>query len=136
MKVILDTNIWISFLLGHQAKLIRRILTDSRYDVYVCKELLDEIQDVANRPKIRRTVSANEVRDLLYIITAFCKSISVTTEAQANIRDDKDLYLLSLAESIGATYIVSGDADLTTLHHYKGTQIIRLTEFKGMMLYS
>jgi predicted nucleic acid-binding protein len=28
MKVILDTNIWISFLLGHQTKLMRRILTD------------------------------------------------------------------------------------------------------------
>ena len=46
------------------------------------------------------------------------------------------LYLLSLAESIEATYIVSGDADLTTLHHYKDTQIIRLADFKEMMLYS
>jgi len=26
MKVILDTNIWVSFLLGHQTKLMRRIL--------------------------------------------------------------------------------------------------------------
>ena len=41
MKIILDCNIWISFLIGHQANLIQRILTDMRFDVYACDELLD-----------------------------------------------------------------------------------------------
>jgi hypothetical protein len=27
-KVIIDTNLWISFLLGHQVQLVRRVLTD------------------------------------------------------------------------------------------------------------
>ena len=54
MKVIIDTNLWISFLLGHQTQLVRRILTDLRFDVYVCDSLLDEICDVARRDKIRK----------------------------------------------------------------------------------
>ncbi len=28
MKVIIDTNLWISFLIGHQTQLVRRMLTD------------------------------------------------------------------------------------------------------------
>lgn len=40
MKVIIDTNIWISFLIGHQLQTVRRILTDLRFDVYVCDPFL------------------------------------------------------------------------------------------------
>lgn len=52
MKVIIDTNLWISFLLGHQTQLVRRILIDMRFDVCVCERLIDEICDVAGRDKI------------------------------------------------------------------------------------
>ena len=46
-----------------------------------------------------------------------------------------DLYLLSLAETIGADYIVSGDADLTKLVQYNQTRIMKLADFKAMMQY-
>ena len=45
MKVILDTNIWVSFLLGHQTTLMRRILTDTRFDVYVCDQKIIKLAD-------------------------------------------------------------------------------------------
>jgi putative PIN family toxin of toxin-antitoxin system len=136
MKVIIDTNLWISFLLGHQTQLVRRILTDLRFDVYVCDRLLDEICDVARRDKIRKKVSQSDIKDLLAIIHAFCLSVDVDTKANpSSIRDPKDLYLLSLAETIGADYIVSGDADLIDLRQHKQTKMIRLADFKTMMLY-
>ncbi|MBQ6204329.1 MAG: PIN domain-containing protein [Prevotella sp.] len=96
MKVIIDTNLWISFLIGHQAHLVRRMLTDLRFDVYVCSRLIEEIRDVA-------------------------------------VRDPKDLYLLALADTIGADYIVSGDADLTDLGQHNQTRIIKITDFKARM---
>ncbi len=34
MKVIIDTNLWISFLLGHQTQIVRRMLTDLRIAKY------------------------------------------------------------------------------------------------------
>ena len=98
MKVIIDTNLWISFLIGHQTQLVRRMLTDLRFDVYVCSRLIEEIRDVA-------------------------------------IRDPKDLYLLALADTIGADYIVSGDADLTDLGQYNQTRIMKLADFKAMIQY-
>ena len=136
MKVIIDTNLWISFLIGHQAQLVRRMLTDMRFDVYVCARLVEEIRDVASRDKISKYVTPSDIDDLLAIINAFCQFVVINTEAPATaIRDPKDLYLLSLAETIGADYIVSGDADLTDLGQYNQTKIMKLADFKAMMQY-
>ncbi|MBO4551270.1 MAG: putative toxin-antitoxin system toxin component, PIN family [Bacteroidaceae bacterium] len=136
MKVIIDTNLWISFLIGHQSQLVRRVLTDERLDVYVCYRLIEEIRDVASRDKIRKYVSQADIEDLLSIIHAFCQFAVIEAEAASSaIRDPKDLYLLSLAETIGADYIVSGDADLTDHGQYKQTRILTLADFKAMMLY-
>ena len=136
VKIIIDTNLWISFLIGHQTQLVRRMLTDMRFDVYVCARLVEEIRDVASRDKISKYVTPSDIDDLLAIINAFCQFATISTEAPATaIRDPKDLYLLSLAETIGADYIVSGDADLTDLGQYNQTRIMKLADFKAMMQY-
>ena len=134
MKVILDCNIWISFLIGHQAQWIQQILTDTRFDVYVCDELLEEINDVSSRPKIRTRISDEELDDFFRIIYAFCHMTKIEQKAQSEIRDPKDLYLLSLAESIEADFIVSGDTDLLELGQHKTTKMLRLADFKMLLL--
>ena len=136
MKVIIDTNLWISFLIGHQTQLVRRMLTDLRFDVYVCSRLIEEIRDVASRDKIRKYVSEADLDDLLAIINAYCQFATIKAEvAPTAIRDPKDLYLLALADTIGADYIVSGDADLTDLGQYNQARIMKLADFKAMMQY-
>ena len=133
MKVILDCNIWISFLLSRQECLLRRMLMDTRFDIYICDELLAEIVNVARRDKIRKRVSEAELQQLLKIIDAFCEKTTIDHIAESIIRDPKDLYLLSLAETIDADYIVSGDKDLTDLNQHLRTRIIKLADFKLMM---
>ena len=112
---------------------MQRILTDSRIDVLTCEELLNEIQEVSERPKIRSHVSDEELEEFFRIIYAFGKMVNITTNSEAAIRDPKDLYLLSLAESTEADYIVSGDADLLDLKQHKLTKMISLAEFKTML---
>lgn len=133
MRVILDSNIWISFLIGHQIQTVRRILTDMRVDVYVCNNLIAEIVDVANRDKIRKYIKDNELEDLLRIIRAYCNIVPLETKAKSVVRDPKDLYLISLAETVDADYIVSGDSDLLELGHHKNTKMIRLVDFKSII---
>ena len=136
MKVIIDTNLWISFLIGHQTQLVRRMLTDLRFDVYVCSRLIEEIRDVASRDKIRKYFSEADLDDLLAIINAFCQFATIEAEvAPTAIRDPKDLYLLAFADTIGAVYIVCGDADLTDLGQYNQTRIMKQADFKAMMQY-
>lgn len=133
MKVILDCNIWISFLLSRQDCLLQKMLMDTRFDIYICEELLSEITNVARREKIRKRVSEYELQQLLKIIDAFCVKTTISQIAESIIRDPKDLYLLSLAETIDANYIVSGDKDLTDLSQHLKTRIIKLADFKLMM---
>lgn len=133
MRVILDCNIWISFLLSKQDCLLKRMLMDTRFDIYVCEELLSEIINVARRDKIRKRVSENELQQLLKIIDAFCIKTIISQIAESIIRDPKDMYLLSLAETIDANYIVSGDKDLTELNQHLKTRIVKLADFKLMM---
>ena len=134
MKVVLDCNIWISFLIGHQAQFVQQILTDTRFDVYVCEELLEEIHDVCSRPKIRTRINDEELDDFFRIIYAFCRMAKIERQAQSEIRDPKDLYLLSLAESIDADYIVSGDSDLLELQQHKQTKMLAFADFKNKFL--
>lgn len=133
MKIILDCNIWISFLIGHQAQLIQQILTDTRFDVHVCDELLEEIHNVCAREKIGVRVNDEELEDFFRIIYAYCHMAKIEQKAQSKIRDAKDLYLLSFAESIEADCIVSGDADLLDLKQHKKTNMIKLSDFKKLL---
>lgn len=134
MKIILDCNIWISFLIGHQAEWMSRLLKDTRFEVCVCDELLNEIHDVCARPKIRSRINDEELDDFFRIIYAFCQVAKIEGEAQSDIRDPKDLYLLSLAETVGAEFIVSGDADLLALQQHKATRMMTFADFRVLVM--
>ena len=76
---------------------------------------------------------SNELQQLLKIIDAFCIKTTISQIVESIIRDPKDVYLLSLAETIDANYIVSGDKDLTELNQHLKTRIVKLADFKLMM---
>lgn len=129
MNLIIDCNVWISFLLGFQKELFSLILQDSNIDIYVCSELIKEIHEVSERPKIQKYCKHGDVDRLFRIIKLYCKFTDIQYIAVSDIRDPKDLYLLSLSETVHADYIITGDADLTSLEEHKGTKILTPAEF-------
>lgn len=58
---------------------------------------------------------------------------SIQTKSKSEIRDKKDLYLLSLADTIKANYIVTGDKDLLVLEKHNRTKIVTITEFMKLL---
>ena len=52
---------------------------------------------------------------------------------QYPIRDIKDLYLLSMAESVPVDYIVSDDKDLTELGEHKGILILTYNQLLALL---
>lgn len=129
MKVILDTNIWVSFLLGKRLSALREIVDLEGLDIYVSDELIKELRDVVFRPKFLGKISLESVVNLFELINAKCHFINGYEDAESAIRDIKDLYLLSMAESIPADYIVTGDSDLLVLKNHNGTRIVTFSEF-------
>ncbi len=132
MKIIVDTNLWISFLIGKRLSLLKKLLTNPNITVYVCDELILEFKDVSQREKIRKYISEQDVWDTLKIMDAYCQFIQIKTKAQSSIRDAKDLYLLSLAETIQADYILTGDKDLLVLGSHLQTRILTYSEYSNL----
>ena len=133
MKIILDTNIWISFLLGKRLSILREIVDMEEVDIYVSDELLAGLRSVAFRPKFQGKIDFQSVLNLFELINAKCKIIEGYKDAESAIRDIKDLYLLSMAESIPADYLVTGDDDLLVLRNHLGTKIITFAEFVSIV---
>lgn len=129
MKVILDTNIWVSFLLGKRLSVLREIVDMEGLDIYVSDELIKELRDVVFRPKFLGKISLESIVNLFELINAKCHFINGYKDTESAIRDIKDLYLLSMAEIIPADYIVTGDNDLLILRNHNGTRIITFSEF-------
>ena len=129
MKIILDTNIWVSFLLGKRLAILREIVEKEGLEIYVSDEMIKELRDVVFRPKFSGIIGVDSIINLFELINAQCHFISGYKDAESAIRDIKDLYLLSMAESIPADYLVTGDSDLLVLKNHKGTRIITFSEF-------
>lgn len=102
MRIIIDTNLWISFMLGRKIATMRTLLTHPSLEIYVCRELLDEFYDVSSREKIRKYIRPEDLDDTLKLIHLYGKYVVIQTKSKSEIRDKKDLYLLSLADTIKA----------------------------------
>ena len=128
MKVLFDTNLWISFMIGKRLASLADVLCRHDVEVYVSEQQLEEIRGVIAREKFDQLISIETRYFFFEMIYDVCLFTDITVEAQSDIRDPKDLYLLSMAESVPVDYIVSGDRDLTDLKQHAGIPILKYTE--------
>lgn len=52
IKVIFDTNVWISFLIGKRMSIIKDYISNGQITIVITNQLLDEIKDVTSREKM------------------------------------------------------------------------------------
>lgn len=127
-KVILDTNLWISFLISHRLDEIDDLLLDGKIRLIFSKESIEEFIAVAKRPKFEKFFTDKNINDLLQLFDSYGKLVNVST-AITDCRDDKDNFLLSLAVDSKSDYLVTGDSDLLTLSKIKKTKILSWSNF-------
>lgn len=120
-------------MLGRKITTMRSLLTYPTLEIYVCRELLDEFYDVSSREKIQKYIHPEDLDDTLKLIHLYGKYVIIRTQSKSEIRDKKDLYLLSLADTIKANYIVTGDKDLLVLEKHNHTKIVTITEFMKLL---
>jgi putative PIN family toxin of toxin-antitoxin system len=133
MNVIIDTNLWISFLIGKKMSVMRNLFTKPDIRIYVCDELLNEFIDVSSRLKIRKYIADDDVQETIRLMDNYCFYAAAIQKAIATIRDEKDLYILSLAETVQADYILTRDKDLLSLQVYNQTKIVTCNEFNTII---
>lgn len=133
MRLLFDTNLWISFMIGRRLASLREVLYRHDVEVYVSEQELDEIRNVIERPKFDKLISQETRYYFFEMVYDVCLFTDITVNAISPIRDPKYLYLLSMAESVPVDYIVSGDSDLTDLGQHNGIPIIKYIQLLDML---
>ncbi len=130
-RIILDTNLWISFLLSKKFTFLDTLFQNSDITVLYSKELLDEFVDVATRTKFERYFSQADLQELITTIKAHAEFVIVSSTVNI-CRDPKDNFLLSLAKDGKANYLITGDKDLLAIRKHGKTSILTFTEFSNL----
>ena len=131
-RVIVDTNCWISFLIGRHLHRLVDLLSEENIQLIICDELLGEIRDVTSRSKFTKYFPTKEVDSLLEFLRLIGESMNPSRTVQL-CRDQSDNYLLALAIEAQADYLVTGDLDLLVLKKVGNCQIVNVDTFEQMV---
>lgn len=127
-KIIIDTNLWISFLIAKNYSKLDEILFSKKCTLIFSEELLNEFLAVIKRPKFRRFFSQEDTEDLIETIQDYSDFVNVTSKVEV-CRDEKDNFLLALAKDSQAQFLIIGDNDLLELKDFGSTKIVTMTDF-------
>lgn len=133
IRVIVDTNCWISFLIGKRLSRLVDLLSREYVQLIICDELLAEIRDVTSRPKFAKYFPANEVESLIEFMRIIGEQSDPDLQTKL-CRDESDDYLLDLAIESHVDYLVTGDQDLLIIHKIEDCNIVDAITFERNVL--
>jgi len=126
-RIILDTNLWISFLISENFTELDELIKTKKVILVFSDELLEEFIEVVKRPKFIKFFSKKDVEKLLDTFDQYADLINVTSQIDL-CRDQKDNFLLNLSVDGKADYLVTGDKDLLMLEKVNKTRILTYRE--------
>lgn len=126
-RVVLDTNIIISSVLGGALVLILEKWDEKKFTVVVTTDVISEYFEVLNRPKFNlKQETIDKITRYIYQFSEFV----VPEEEIRFIEDDpKDDRFLEAAVSGKVDFIVSGDSHLLAIKQFRSIPIITGREF-------
>lgn len=127
IKIVLDTNVFISGLLyGGMSYKILKLITDNKLQLCASEELAKEVVEKFKAHEASEEQIVDVEKYLRKEGVLSIPTIKVTVS-----RDPKDNYLLELAETSEADYLITRDKDLLELpkKRWKNTKIIKPEEF-------
>jgi putative PIN family toxin of toxin-antitoxin system len=125
-RIVIDTNLFLSVFVfrGKMAKLIFELVLDDKLTLYVSSNLRKELKD-----KFDHFAVSQEVQQKVML---FLERKGVLVEPEMTIaasRDAKDNFLLEIAESAEAQFLVTRDKDILVLEKWKETVILSPEDF-------
>ena len=113
-RVIIDTNLWISFLIGKELQNLKDLIVNERVKLITTNQLIVELKIVTSREKLKKYFDQQKVADLISFLDIVSDKIKIKKIDQV-CRDPKDDFLLALAKELRA---------------YGKTQILTVKKFK------
>jgi putative PIN family toxin of toxin-antitoxin system len=129
LRVILDTNLWISYLISKRLRKIDALFEENGVTLIFSDELMEEFLEVAQRPKFGKYFTSADLENLLALFDVYGEWVQVVSSVDL-CRDAKDNFLLALAKDGKADYLITGDQDLLIIKKFEDTDILTYTEFE------
>ena len=135
MRVLLDANVFISYLLYPRANnpsgAIIRAFIRGAFSLLVPEELFDELMGkISHKKYLAERIHSEELAALVALVEEFAEiAPRIEGSIPAISRDPKDDYLLAHAVLGSVDYLVTGDRDLLVLERLEGVKIVTPREF-------
>lgn len=127
MRVVIDTNIFVSSFFGGNPRNIIQHWKDGNVTLCLSKEILDEYIEVLKR------LGLDEEDEYEELISLFAKGFNIiftTKTPKINIvNDPDDNKFIECAVALKAKVIISGDKALTAVGEYMGIEIVTPHQF-------
>jgi putative PIN family toxin of toxin-antitoxin system len=68
VRVIIDTNVWISFLIGKRLKKLQGHLLEEAVTIIICDQLISEILLVSRRNKLRKYFPIETIDEFILLL--------------------------------------------------------------------
>jgi len=129
IKVIFDTNVWISFLIGKKLSVVKSHIENSSIKIIITNQLLQEIINVTARPKLQKYFSVEIVNEFILLLETIAINVAIKPTHFIS-RDKKDNFLFDLIDFSKADYLVTGDNDLLEHYTFKTAKILTANDFE------
>lgn len=128
LRLVIDTNLWISFLISDKERKLDRILAYDNLKILFNEELLNEISTTVKYPKLKKFFSETAVDEMLMQLSPVIEIIKTSSFVDV-CRDKRDNFLLSICMDGNADFLLTGDKDLLILRTFGKTKITSITDF-------
>jgi putative PIN family toxin of toxin-antitoxin system len=126
---ILDSNIWISYLITKRLPRLVSIILDNHLSVLTNENLIIEITEVLARAKFKKYLKHSDIEELIALHLKLCHYVSVE-ETTPLLKDPKDDFLISLYKTGKATILVTGDKELLREATRLNCNVMTLKDFE------
>jgi len=131
MRVLLDSNIWISAILaGGQPEKILNLAEQGLFGLFISDQIDLEILDVLKN-KYKMTDSLLD--EVFFEIGKLASRVKTKNELEVIETDPRDNHVLEAALVAGVDFLITGDKHLLELKKFKGIEIVKPTEFLGRL---
>ena len=127
--IILDSNIWISYVITKQLQTLVALIHKHQLTVLTSENLVEEIQGVLSRPKFKKYLKHSDIKEVIALHLKLCQLMG-TQETTNQLTDTKDNFLLDLYNKGKATILVSGDKVLLREASELNYHVMTLREFE------
>ncbi|MDR1053840.1 MAG: putative toxin-antitoxin system toxin component, PIN family [Planctomycetaceae bacterium] len=128
MKIVLDANIFISsFFWGGNPRTVLERTIIGIDELFVSKEILDEINDVIGRPKFH--ANRKEINHFLNSIEEIASKVVPQRRISNGSRDKTDNKYIECGITAHVDYIISGDIHLLEIKEYESIKIVTAKDY-------